>query len=463
MDLESAARELKILAGKERLAPSELDRAKDLMVEIKRLGMSNPEIVELTAGRWSKSTVKGYTKGVRATDPEPWKSTTALFSEMLSTNLTLAQVRQAMATTTELEGMGTSLDDVVSLMEDIKRKETNVGQLREAIDINAQLEQMGTSPSEIASFIGELQQENIDTPSFVLLFHDWREAELTAALASAALNYKKQLEGAGFDIETLPRIAEAAGKLGSPSEVLEAVAKYANLGELDQELQTKRGELDAAGERLDSLRKETVAREKTLATYKRLEAMGFNEKALSALAKVADKYGGPRKVLTALNSFGDLSEIRAASEEMQSKEKQQRATLKNLEEKHSHLKSAIEMCQKLMQDHKFGLDAITCLLAMAKIYGEPLQVLKAVESYGKLEAMNEKIRQLKLEIVKIEARIEQLKKTQSQYEARNKANLDQFEALNVRAIEVGRTLGSIEEQLKQSTRAHDILNLLQTQ
>jgi len=114
-----------------------------------------------------------------------------------------------------------------------------------------------------------------------------------------------------------------------------------------------------------------------------------------------------------------------------------------------------------MQDHKFGLDAITCLLAMAKIYGEPLQVLKAVESYGKLEAMNEKIRQLKLEIVKIEARIEQLKKTQSQYEARNKANLDQFEALNVRAIDVGRTLGSIEEQLRQNTRARDILNLLQ--
>ena len=35
---------------------------------IKRLGMSNPEIVELTAGQWSESTVKGYTKGVRYPD-----------------------------------------------------------------------------------------------------------------------------------------------------------------------------------------------------------------------------------------------------------------------------------------------------------------------------------------------------------------------------------------------------------
>ena len=114
-----------------------------------------------------------------------------------------------------------------------------------------------------------------------------------------------------------------------------------------------------------------------------------------------------------------------------------------------------------MQDHKFGLDIITSLLATAKMYGEPTQVLKAVEAYGKLEAMEEKIKQLKLEIVKIEARIEELKKTQSQYEARNKATLDQFEALNIRAIEVGRTLGSIEEQLKLNIRARDVLNLLQ--
>lgn len=58
MDLESSARELRILASKEKLTASELDRARDLMVEVKRLRMSNPEIVEMTGGRWSESTVK---------------------------------------------------------------------------------------------------------------------------------------------------------------------------------------------------------------------------------------------------------------------------------------------------------------------------------------------------------------------------------------------------------------------
>jgi len=47
MALEWAASEF---AGKERLTASEFDRAKDLMVQVKRLGMSTPKIVELTRG-----------------------------------------------------------------------------------------------------------------------------------------------------------------------------------------------------------------------------------------------------------------------------------------------------------------------------------------------------------------------------------------------------------------------------
>ena len=74
MDLESVAKELKMLAGREGLTAPELDRAKNLMAQLKGTGMANPEIVELTGGRWSESTTKGYTRGVRATDPEPWKS-----------------------------------------------------------------------------------------------------------------------------------------------------------------------------------------------------------------------------------------------------------------------------------------------------------------------------------------------------------------------------------------------------
>jgi len=310
MDLESVAKELKMLASRERLAAPELDRAKDLMAQLKGRGMSNPEIVELTGGRWSESTTKGYTRGVRATDPEPWKSTVALFSEMLSENLTLADVSAAMTISAELEAMGSSLRDVVSFMDDLERKETNVSQLKEAINIKTQLEQMGTSPDEIAGFVSELQQEKLDVTALILLFREWHEAGLTPASARLVLSYKAQVEGAGLDIDTLSHIAEAAGKFGGPGEVLEAVAKYGNLEELDHEVQKRREQLDtqaaemesrsqelgAVEQKMQEVQNEIATKEKVLTTYERLKAIGFDEKTLGELAAAAEKYTTPRNV-----------------------------------------------------------------------------------------------------------------------------------------------------------------------
>jgi len=195
--------------------------------------------------------------------------------------------------------------------------------------------------------------------------------------------------------------------------------------------------------------------------YGILKAAGFDEKTLGELTKVAEKYGTPRKVLTALNSFGNLSEIKAATEETQGKEKQLRAILKDLEEKHSHLKSAIEMCQKLMKDHKFGLDTITSLLATAKMYGEPIRVLKAIEAYGALKEIKKETDQAKTALAEIKEKVEAGKETYAECNARTMAVLDQLEALTAKAIEVGQQVGSIQEQIKKDSLARDILNLLQ--
>jgi len=474
MDLESIARELKMLASRERLSPLELDRAKSLMVELKQRGMSNPEVVELTGGRWSESTVKGYTKGVRATDPEPWKSAAALFSEMQSMNLTLAEVRQAMAITTELEGMGSSFSDIISFIEELKQNEISLDQLAEGIKLSAELDGIGTSATEITGLIEKLEQENIDTPSFVSLFHDWDEAKLTAGEARSALSYKEQLEGAGFDIEALAQIAEAAGKFGSPLGVLEAVAKYGNLGDLDDELKTRREkletvatemesrsqELDAASHKLQEIHNKTAAMEEALATYSRLEAIGFDEKVLEELEKAAKKYGTPRKVLTALNRFASLSDIKTKAEEVENKVKQKRQMAKKLDEEYSHLKEPMEICKRLLK-HRFGLRALSLINLTAWRYGEPTEVLKAIEAYGALKEIKKETDQAKVALAEIEGKIEVLEETYAEQNARNVAVLNQFEVLNAKAIEVGRTVGTVEEHLKGDTKARDILILLQ--
>jgi predicted nucleic acid-binding Zn-ribbon protein len=437
MDFESVARELKMLARKGRLTASELDRAKGLMVQLKGMGMSNPEIAELTGDRWSESAVKGYTRGVRATDPEPWQSATALFSELLSKNLTLADVSKAVSITTELEGMGSSL-------------------------------------GEIAGFIAELEGEGIDVKAFALLLGDWHEAGLTSADARSALSYKSQLEQAGFDIDTLSHVAEAAGKFGGSGGVLEAVARYGNLEELDQEAQKRqegldaqaaemescRQKIDTADKKLEELRNEIAAKEKALATYEGLRAIGFDEQGLGELAKAAEKYGTPHEVLRAVNLFGNLTKIKATDDELRKKVNQKRGMIKSLDKQYSHLREPIEMCKRLLK-RKFGLSVLSQVNAMASRYGEPTEVMKAIEAYGALVEIEKETNQARAKLAEIEGKVQALKETYNEQNARNRAILNQLEALNAKAIEVGRTVGSVEQQLKGNTMAHDLLALLQ--
>jgi hypothetical protein len=359
-------------------------------------------------------------------------------------------------------------------MAELKQKGVTFDQLTDAINLHAQLEAIGTSPSEIAGLIEKLEQQNIDTPSFVLLFHDWDAAGLTAGQARSALNYKQQLEATGFDIEALPEIAAAAVKFGSPAQVLEAVSRYGSVEKLDEQLQIRReeldslaaqvdsvsGELDTASKKLDGVQKQAADLRKALATYRRLEAIGFDEKALAELEKAGKKYGTPHKVLTAVNRFAGLSDIKVAAEDMKGKLKQEKANLEAMEAKHLHLKSTIEMCEDLLR-RKFGLQAITLIRETAIKYGEPVEVLKAIEAYSKLTEIGKETDQAKTELAEIKGKVEVEKETYAEYNARNKAILDQFETLNAKAIEVGREVGVVQEQTRKDTKARDILNLLQ--
>ena len=267
--------------------------------------------------------------------------------------------------------------------------------------------------------------------------------------------------------------------------MLEAVAVYGNLVKLDEEVKTRREELetlaaemesrgqelatqvesrrqelDAAGQKLEELQNQTAAMEKALATYGRLEASGFDEKTLGELAKAAEKYGTTRKVLRAVNGFADLSNIKATDDELRKKVKQKRAMVKSLDEQYSHLKEPIELCKRLLK-RKFGLRALQLINITAWRYGEPTEVMKAIEAYGALKEINKETDQAKTALAEIKGEVEAEKETFAEYSARNKAVLDQLEALNAKSIEVGRTVGIVQAQIKRDSLARDILTLLQ--
>ena len=103
MELEQIARQLKLVARKENLSPPDRERTKALMKELRKMGITNAQISELTEERWAETTVKEYTRGVSVVDPQPWQSATTLFSETLSRGLSITDVKETIVLRDMLE------------------------------------------------------------------------------------------------------------------------------------------------------------------------------------------------------------------------------------------------------------------------------------------------------------------------------------------------------------------------
>ena len=121
MELEQVVKELIVLARKGELGPSHHQRARVLMKELRKMGMTNAQISELTRERWAETTVKEYTRGVTVMDAQPWQSTTVLFGEIVSRGLTTEDVKETIAVRDKLESGGISFSEITELLTELKK------------------------------------------------------------------------------------------------------------------------------------------------------------------------------------------------------------------------------------------------------------------------------------------------------------------------------------------------------
>ncbi|MBA7485547.1 hypothetical protein ES707_21095 [subsurface metagenome] len=353
---------------------------------------------------------------------------------------------------------------------DMEPKARALGEVQASLDqAGLKLDSLGREIKEAEGNIAQLEgKENTLNEQIETL-------EMKLAEKSESIKKVGDLEKHGFDTERLMQLQENLVEIGAKYgfKGKEAVSKFfhtlkdyeailgaeSQLKGLQAQIETRRQELDKAEKKLEKAQKETADLRKTLATYRRVEAIGFDEKALGELAKASEKYGPPGKVLRAINRFVDLSNIKATDDELRKKIRQQRQMIKSLDEEYSHLREPIELCKKLLK-RKFGLRALQLINITAWRYGEPTEVMKAIEAYGALKEIRKETDQAKTALAEIKGKVEAEKETYAEYSARNEAMLGQFEALNAKAIEVGTNVGSIQEQVKGDTMARDLLILL---
>ena len=113
--------ELQSLAKKHPLRSSvELNRAKELMITLRQKGYTNNDISKLSGGAWSENTVKLYTRGTDVVDSTSKDEAVKIISEMVKSGLTLNEVSEAVSLKDYLDAENISLEDIVSLIQDLK-------------------------------------------------------------------------------------------------------------------------------------------------------------------------------------------------------------------------------------------------------------------------------------------------------------------------------------------------------
>ena len=260
-----------------RLNRKEKDRARELLVSLKRQGFSPDQMEEMTKKKWNKNTIRFYTKGVRIEDSLAPAESLDVIGEMSALGLTLQDMQQANAIKRNLDRQGVSMNEVADLIEDVHSSGMTMG-VKTLLSYVKDVRESGIS-------IGELGQIR---------------------------NYQKSLEGMGINERRLGELFRLVSTVGGNNfekgiRLVKGVGNLEQLkGQINQALSTKH-ELESKVKSLESqvadlLNRKSVV-QASLDLVQKLEDNGFNKAVLDRLKTVSEKHGGPDKVLRALDEY----------------------------------------------------------------------------------------------------------------------------------------------------------------
>ena len=189
MDIEELIEKFMTLANMEILSKSEHEEARKLMKQLKKAGMSNKEISALSNGKWSESTVKGYTPGIKAINPAPWQDVVTMLNKIISAGMDFEAIDNAACIPYQLKEQGITLEQAINLLD---TAEAHSMDLVAMVQLNDELKKYGLSP-----------KDSQDT-----------------------LVLKNELEVMGFTLDSLKPIVELVKNYGNTQEIIEAVSKY---------------------------------------------------------------------------------------------------------------------------------------------------------------------------------------------------------------------------------------------
>jgi len=356
------------------------------MQQLKEAGMTNEQISKLSKGKWTSSTIKFYTPGIKPTHPTPW-------------------------------------DDAISLLLAVDSSSLKMADLIHQYEL---LKEHGLPPKKV----------------------------------SEALGMKEELENIGLGLDSLISFVELVKNYGDPEKVIEALSQYKSLIELDQHITVAASKLDSLEKQLASSQEQIESADSNLSqlkelieAYEKIKQLGFGATDLTKLSALAQKYGTVKKLIDAVDAYDSYSDVQDKLNKANSDLITLKSNIQELRTDNDHLKTAVTICQTLINKYAFGLDAIATIFSIAKKYGEPLNVLKAIETYGNLEAIvKEKNKQQGI--------ASEIKKRIAELDGSHKEGLENLESLNELSLKVGNDVGRVQGEMAANDHVNKLLMLI---
>lgn len=376
-ELEPIIIELRELAKKKPLTGEDQKRAKVLMTGLKGMGYSNIEISEM-AGAWSPSSVKSYTRGAKVEDASAKVSAIKLLTELISRNMSLGRVEEALYISRSLEAKDMTID-------------------------------------EVSDFLNEAK--DVDIKEMISFYRDVKDSNYNIAQLKEALAYKSELAGRGFDDNVIHDVVEVSKIYGKPDAVLEALKAYGGLMDIRSqvsELEKMRTGLEkvVSDQKLvvEDLEERKDAIEAILSKIDNLSGKGFTDDVLNEIAKATANYGGADGVLKAITMYTNVNDLREEVARLEAQRERAESDIEKTNVKRARLQTALKMCDALIYEHKFTTSDVNELVETAKLYGNPIEALKAINRYGDLQKIESEVAKLSNEKAELGARIKELEK-----------------------------------------------------
>lgn len=224
MSMEELAKKFTALAAQQSLTKAEHEEAKKLMRQLKKAGMGNDQISKLSNGKWTPSTVKFYTPGIKPTHPSPWQDTVTLLDKLIATGLTL--------------------DDVET-----------------AVDVSDELQSAGISLNQLISLLFAADSASVTIADLVHQYELFKEHGLTPKNVSEAISLKEKLEKKGLGLDSLQPLLELAESYGNPEKIIQALTQYKALVDLDHQISLTKEDLDRLEKMLAQTQEQVEAAE----------------------------------------------------------------------------------------------------------------------------------------------------------------------------------------------------------